>query len=85
MIRFQSLKEVWGNYVRYFWVNVPNRENRENREGGEKQLLRGCSLAPGTYTAGAAETSSNFARNSPMCFLYHTLETAEYQRSDFKV
>ena len=43
MIRFQSLKEVWGNYVRYFWVNVPNRENRENREGGEKQLLRAAS------------------------------------------
>ena len=65
------------NYVRHFWVNVPNRENRENREGGEKQLLRGCSLAPGTYTAGAAETSPNLARNSPKRVLGHTLKTAE--------
>ena len=71
--------------MRHLWVNVPNRENRENREGGEKQLLRGCCLAPGTYTAGAAETSPNFARNSPTCFLDHALKTAEYQRSDFKV
>ena len=36
-------------------------------------------------TAGAAETSPNFARNSPTCFLDHALKTAEYQRSDFKV
>ena len=71
--------------MRHFWVNVLNRENRENREGGEKQLLRGCSLAPGTYTAGAAETSPNFARNSPERVLGHALKTAEYQRSDFKV
>ena len=71
--------------MRHFWVNVLNRENRENREGGEKQLLRGCSLAPGTYTAGAAETSPNFARNSTERVLGHALKTAEYQRSDFKV
>mgnify|MGYP001792141136 FL=1 len=71
--------------MRHFWVNVLNRENRENREGGEKQLLRGCSLAPGTYAAGAAETSPNFARNSPKRVLGHALRTAEYQRSDFKV
>jgi len=36
-------------------------------------------------TAGAAETSPNFARNSPTCFLDHALKTAEYQRFDFKV
>ena len=71
--------------MRHFWVNVLNRENRENREGGEKQLLHGCCLAPGTYTAGAAETSPNFARNSPEHVLDHTLKTAEYQRFDFKV
>ena len=68
--------------MRHFWVNVPNRENRE---GGEKQLLRGCSLAPGTYTAGSDETSPNFARSSPEHVLGHALKTAEYQRSDFKV
>ena len=68
--------------MRHLWVNVPNRENRA---GGEKQLLRGCCLVPGTYTAGAAETSPNFARNSPERVLGHALKTAEYQRFDFKV
>ena len=71
--------------MRHLWVNVPNRENRANREGGEKQLLRGCCLAPGTYAAGSAETSPHFARNSPERVLGHPLKTAEYQRSDFKV
>ena len=36
-------------------------------------------------TAGSAETSPNFARNSPEHVLDHTLKTAEYQRFDFKV
>ena len=36
-------------------------------------------------TAGAAETSPNFARNSPERVLGHPLKTAEYQRFDFKV
>ena len=71
--------------MRHLWVNLPNRENRENREGGEKQLLRGCSLAPGTYAAGPAETSPNFACNSPEDFLAGTLKTPEYQRSGFNV
>ena len=68
--------------MRHLWVNVPNRENRE---GGEKQLLRGCCLAPGTYAAGPAETSPHFACNSPEDFLADTLKTAEYQRFDFNV
>ena len=35
--------------------------------------------------AGAAETSPNFARDSPERVLGHALKTVEYQRSDFKV
>ena len=68
--------------MRHLWVNVPNRENRE---GGEKQLLRGCCLAPGTYAAGSAETSPHFACNSPQGVPGRGLKTAEYQRSGFNV
>ena len=36
-------------------------------------------------TAGAAETSPNFARNSPQDVLERDLKSAEYQRSGFNV
>ena len=71
--------------MRHLWVSAPNRENRENREGGEKQLVRRCSLAPGTYVAGSAEASPNFACNSPQGVPGRGLKAAEYQRSGFNV